>query len=67
MSGSQKYYSEGFVKPVLPCEKQAESNFLTLYPRLVLEPFGILLIALIGTTLTIQNGSLDKALPFLEH
>lgn len=66
LSGSQNYYSKGFVKTSFALrKKQAESNFLTLYPRLVLEPFGILLIALIGTILTIQNGSLDKALPFL--
>jgi len=65
LDGSQPFYFSSYYKADLPLRRvQADASFMTSYPRLVLEPVGMALIALMGLLLVRQQG-VDKALPLL--
>ncbi len=65
LDGSQKFYSHKYELSDRPLRKVvAKNNFLVYFPRLVLEPLGLVLIALIGYILVLQGG-VTKALPLL--
>ncbi len=65
LNGSQNFYTSQYRKADLPMRLvSANTNFLTSYPRLVMEPAGMALIALLGFLL-IQQGSVVQALPML--
>lgn len=65
LDGSQQFYLHTYVQADRPLRRiGADGNFLSTYPRLVLEPVGMALIAVIGLLLVRQQG-VGKALPLL--
>jgi len=65
LDGSQAFYAGTYRQADLPMRRvQADASFLSIYPRLVLEPVGMALIALIGLLLVRQQG-VGRALPLL--
>ncbi len=65
LNGEQKFYIDLYRKSDLPARmNNAQTTFLNQYPRLVLEPIGMVLIALIGYFLVLQEG-VATALPIL--
>jgi len=65
LDGSQIFYAETYRQADQPLRRgQALGNFLSSYPRLVMEPTGMALIAFIGYWLVVQDG-VAKALPLL--
>jgi ATP-binding cassette subfamily B protein len=65
LDGSQVFYASTYRQADLPLRQvQADASFLSTYPRLVLEPVGMALIALMGLLLVRQQG-VSRALPLL--
>lgn len=65
LDGSQFFYASTNGQSELPLRQaQADASFLCTYPRLVLEPVGMALIALMGLLLVRQQG-VSRALPLL--
>jgi len=65
LDGTQKFYATSFHLSSQPLARNnADVNFLSTYPRLVLEPVGMAIIAAIGLVLVTQQGT-AKALPLL--
>jgi ABC-type multidrug transport system fused ATPase/permease subunit len=65
LDGSQRFYAASYRQADQPLRRaQAEGNFLSMYPRLVMEPVGMALIALAGYLLVLQ-GDVSRALPLL--
>ena len=65
LDGHQDFYKDAYVKTDRQLRRAgADSIFLSSYPRLVLEPLGIALIASIGFVLVSQQG-VSVALPLL--
>lgn len=65
LDGSQQFYLQTYVQADRPLRRiGADGIFLSTYPRLVLEPVGMALIAVIGLLLVRQQG-VGKALPLL--
>ena len=65
LDGSQRFYAAIYRKTDQSLRRaQAQANFLSSYPRLVMEPAGVALIAMVGYLLASQGG-VDKALPLL--
>ena len=65
LDGSQAYYASTYRQADQPFRRvMADAGFLSSYPRLVLEPVGMALIAVIAFVLVYQQG-LDRALPLL--
>ena len=65
LDGSQIFYANTYRQADLSLRQvQADASFLSAYPRLVLEPVGIALIALMGLVLVLQQG-VSRALPLL--
>jgi ATP-binding cassette, subfamily B, bacterial PglK len=65
LDSSQAFYAGTYRQSDLPLRRvQADASFLSTYPRLVLEPVGIALIAAIGLLLVLQHG-VGKAWPLL--
>lgn len=65
LGGSQLFYANTYRQADLPLRQiQADASFLSTYPRLVLEPVGMALIALMGLLLVRQQG-VSRALPLL--
>ena len=65
LDGSQPFYASTYRQADQPLRRvQADASFLSAYPRLVLEPVGMALIALMGLVLVGQQG-VGKALPLL--
>lgn len=65
LDGSQLFYLNTYRQTDRPLRRiEADANFLSSYPRLLLEPVGMALIALIGLLLARQQG-VGRALPLL--
>jgi ABC-type multidrug transport system fused ATPase/permease subunit len=65
LDGSQPFYAATYRQADQPLRRaQAQASFLSSYPRLVMEPAGMALIALMGYVLVLQGG-VAKALPLL--
>ena len=65
IDGSQTFYYQVYSQADRPLRRMsADGMFLSTYPRLVLEPVGMAMIAVIGLLLLRQQGA-DKALPLL--
>lgn len=65
LDGSQPFYAATYRQADMPLRRaQAQGGFLSSYPRLVMEPAGMALIALMGYLLVLQGG-VAKALPLL--
>jgi len=65
LNGSQGFYIATYRRVDQPLRRiQAQGAFLSSYPRLVMEPAGMALIAVLGYLLVIQGGA-AKALPLL--
>jgi ABC-type multidrug transport system fused ATPase/permease subunit len=65
LDGSQRFYATTYRQADQPLRQvQAQGAFLSSYPRLVMEPAGMALIALMGYLLVLQGG-VEKALPLL--
>ena len=65
LDGSQVFYAGTYRQVELPLRRvQADSSFLSTYPRLVLEPVGMALIAVMGLLLVRQQG-VSRAFPLL--
>lgn len=65
LDGSQVFYVGTYRQADLPFRRlQADASFLSTYPRLVLEPVGLALIAVMGLLLVRQQG-VGRALPLL--
>ncbi len=65
LDGSQEFYTSLYIQSDRPLRSAAaKSSFLTAFPRLAMEPVGMVIIALTGYALVIQGG-VAKALPFL--
>lgn len=65
LDGSQTFYAQSYRQADQPLRRvQADGSFLSGYPRLVLEPVGMALIALLGYVL-VRQGGVDRALPLL--
>jgi len=65
LDGSQPFYTKIYKQADQPLRLvQAQGSFLSTYPRLVVEPAGIALIALLGYLLVMQ-GDVLNALPLL--
>lgn len=65
LDGSQLFYANTYRQADQPLRRaQAQGAFLSSYPRLVMEPAGMALIALVGYLLVLQGG-VTKALPLL--
>ena len=65
LDGSQQFYLHTYSQADRPLRRfSADASFLSTYPRLVLEPVGMALIAVIGLLLVRQQG-VNKALPLL--
>jgi ATP-binding cassette subfamily B protein len=65
LDGSQPFYAAAYRQADQPLRRvQADAGFLRTYPRLVLEPVGMALIAVMGFVLVSQQG-VGKALPLL--
>lgn len=65
LDGTQAFYADTYQRADQPLRRTvADANFLSTYPRLVLEPVGMALIAVIGFLLVRQQG-VARALPLL--
>ncbi len=65
LDGSQAFFANTYSQADLPMRRvQADASFLSTFPRLVLEPVGMALIALMGLLLVRQQG-VGRALPLL--
>jgi ABC-type multidrug transport system fused ATPase/permease subunit len=65
LDGRQRFYANTYQQADQPFRRaQAQGAFLSSYPRLVMEPAGMALIALVGYLLVLQGG-VAKALPLL--
>jgi ABC-type multidrug transport system fused ATPase/permease subunit len=65
IDGSQAFYASTYHQVDQPLRRvMADASFLSTYPRLVLEPAGMALIALMAFWMVRQQG-VDKALPLL--
>jgi ATP-binding cassette subfamily B protein len=65
LDGSQRFYARSYRHADQPLRRiQAQGAFLSSYPRLVMEPAGMALIALLGYLLVRQGGG-ARALPLL--
>jgi ATP-binding cassette, subfamily B, bacterial PglK len=65
LDGSQAFYANTYSQTDQPFRRvQADASFLSTYPRLLLEPVGMALIAVMAFLLVRQQG-MDKALPLL--
>ena len=65
LGGAQGFYARTYRKADQPLRRvAADASFLSSYPRLVLEPVGIALIAAVGYLLVRQQG-VERALPLL--
>ncbi len=65
LDGSQPFYAQSYRQADQPLRRvQAQGSFLSSYPRLVLEPAGLALIALMGYLL-VGHGGVARALPLL--
>lgn len=65
LGGIQGFYASTYRQADQPLRRvSADANFLSTYPRLVLEPVGMALIALVGYLLVRQQG-VARALPLL--
>jgi ABC-type multidrug transport system fused ATPase/permease subunit len=65
LEGSQQFYFHTYLKADRPLRRiSADTSFLSAYPRLVLEPVGMALIAVIGFVLVRQLG-VGNVLPLL--
>jgi ABC-type multidrug transport system fused ATPase/permease subunit len=65
LDGSQHFYAATYRRADQPLRRaQAQGSFLSSYPRLVLEPAGLALIALVGYLL-VRQGGVARALPLL--
>lgn len=65
LDGTQAFYANSYQRADQPLRRNgADANFLSFYPRLVLEPVGMALIALMGLLLVRQAG-VARALPLL--
>jgi len=65
LDGTQAFYTNTYHRADQPLRRTAaDASFLTTYPRLVLEPVGMALIAVMGFVLVRQQG-VDRALPLL--
>lgn len=65
LDGSQPFYAATYRQADQQLRRaQAQGSFLSSYPRLVMEPAGMVLIAFVGYLLVLQGG-VAKALPLL--
>ena len=65
LNGNQNFYASTYRQADRPLRRaQADANFLSCYPRLVMEPVGMALIAAVGYGLVRQQG-VSRALPLL--
>ena len=65
LDGTQPFYARSYRQADQPLRRaEVDANFLSSYPRLVLEPVGLALIAAIGFLLVRQDG-VARALPLL--
>jgi ABC-type multidrug transport system fused ATPase/permease subunit len=65
LDGTHHFYTNTYRQADQPLRRaQAQANFLSSYPRLVMEPAGMALIALVGYVLVLQGG-VAKAMPLL--
>ena len=65
LDGTQAFYANAYQRSDQPLRRiGADASFLSTYPRLVLEPVGMALIALMGFALVRQSG-MARALPLL--
>jgi ATP-binding cassette, subfamily B, bacterial PglK len=65
LDGSQVFYTNAYQRADQPLRRTGvDSSFLSTYPRLVLEPVGMALIAVMGFALVRQAG-VARALPLL--
>ena len=65
LDGTQGFYANKYRQADQPLRRgQATSNFLSTFPRLVMEPAGICLLAVVGYLLVLQ-GDVNKAVPLL--
>jgi len=65
LDGNQRFYVATYRQADQPLRRaQAQASFLSSYPRLMMEPAGMALIALMGYVLVLQGG-VAKALPLL--
>lgn len=65
LNGNQQIYTAEYCQADQPLRRaQAQGTFLSSYPRLLLEPVGLAVIASIGYLLVLQDGT-AKALPLL--
>jgi ATP-binding cassette subfamily B protein len=65
LDGTQAFYADTYQRADQPLRRTgADAGFISTYPRLVLEPVGMALIAVIGLVLVRQHG-VATALPLL--
>jgi ATP-binding cassette subfamily B protein len=65
LDGTQAFYADTYQRADQPLRRNgADAGFISTYPRLVLEPVGMALIAMIGFFLVRQEG-VARALPLL--
>ena len=65
LDGTQAFYADTYQRADQPLRRNsADASFLSTYPRLVLEPLGMALIAVMGFFLVRQEG-VARALPLL--
>ena len=65
LDGTQAFYADTYRRADQPLRRTgADASFLSTYPRLVLEPVGMALIAVMGFLLVRQQG-VSRALPVL--
>lgn len=65
LSGNQRFYCDIYEQADQSLRRaQAQSSFLSTYPRLILEPAGMALIAIVGYFIAV-NGDVYRALPLL--
>jgi len=65
LDGTQRFYVSNYMKADYPLRRcLAQAGFLSSYPRLVMEPAGIVLMAFLGYVLVI-NGNVARVMPLL--
>lgn len=65
LDGSQQFYTNSFSKADHSLRRVvSDAGFLSAYPRLVMEPIGMVLISIVGFLLVRYSG-VDEALPLL--
>lgn len=65
LDGTQAFYADTYQRADQPLRRTgADASFLSTYPRLVLEPVGMAMIAVMGFLLVRQQG-VSRALPLL--